>query len=227
MFNNSRNSNLPIKNGNKSNLLRYLPFTLSPLVLALFLSSNMAYAAAGTTCGSGSANIDASTACGNGANAGGVRSTAYGDNANAWGNDSISIGTGSTSGHLSVAVGKDSSAQDWGVAIGEEANAGGGLSVAIGQGAKSPGIGSTAIGTGSLATGTNSVALGPNSQAKNANEVNIGIWSGDTQAGTRTLSGLSDGVNPDEAVNKRQLNDVDIKAKGYASGALTDAKKYT
>ncbi|EIB9351282.1 YadA-like family protein [Salmonella enterica] len=103
-----------------------------------------------------------------------------------------------------------------------------------------------ATGDSAKAEGKNSVALGAYSQAKNANEVNIGIWSGETQTDTRTLSGLKDGVNPDEAVNKGQLDTakasaiseankytddeigkLDTKAQGYATTAQTAANKYT
>ncbi|MDJ3783291.1 YadA-like family protein [Salmonella enterica] len=92
---------------------------------------------------------------------------------------------------------------------------------------------STATGAGAQATGENSVALGAKSNASHKNEVNIGIWdsSGSTlvQTETRTLSGLSDGVNDDEAVNLKQLKDAastaDKNAKGYADNAQSAAEK--
>ncbi|HGB5201301.1 TPA: YadA-like family protein [Salmonella enterica subsp. diarizonae serovar 61:r:-] len=81
------------------------------------------------------------------------------------------------------------------------------------------------------ASGVNSVALGESSKAKNDNEVNIGIWSDDEQTGTRTLSGLADGKNSDEAVNKGQLDSetgkLDTRAQGYANTAESNANKYT
>ncbi|ELS1361027.1 hypothetical protein R4878_004740, partial [Salmonella enterica] len=223
--------------------LKSTNFTLSSLVLALFLSSNVAYASAmayaSATCGSGSATGENSTACGYKANASGVHSTAYGDNADSHGNDSVAIGTNSSTGHSGVAIGSSASVYDWGVAIGESANAGESGSVAIGQGARgagnfgiatgiranSTGESSIATGAGSLASGSNSVALGANSAAKNANEVNIGIWNKDysAQTETRTLSGLSAGTKDDEAVNKKQLDTAIASISGGVSAA--DAQK--
>ncbi|EJS5480574.1 hypothetical protein NWX27_004916, partial [Salmonella enterica] len=84
-------------------------------------------------------------------------------------------------------------------------------SIATGASANATGDGSTATGNMSIASGRNSVALGANAVARKDNEVNIGIWkigagvTAGIQTGTRTLSGLSDGINPDEAVNKGQL----------------------
>ncbi|EJE4513851.1 hypothetical protein M3T66_003992, partial [Salmonella enterica] len=217
--------------------LKSTNFTLSSLVLALFLSSNVAYASA--TCGSGSATGENSTACGYKANASGVHSIAYGDNADSHGDDSVAIGTDSSTGHSGVAIGSSASVYDWGVAIGRSANAGETGSVAIGQGARgagnfgiatgiranSTGESSIATGAGSLASGSNSVALGANSAAKNANEVNIGIWNKDysAQTETRTLSGLSAGTKDDEAVNKKQLDTAIASISGGVSAA--DAQK--
>ncbi|EKC2616581.1 hypothetical protein OOO38_005200, partial [Salmonella enterica] len=87
------------------------------------------------------------------------------------------------------------------------------------------------------------------------NEMNIGTWelksvesnkqpalkrlnrSGElvreeyVQSGTRILSGVSDGVNDDEAVNRKQLNDVASTASRTAATAkneaVRDANKYT
>ncbi|MBA3155962.1 hypothetical protein CB021_013265, partial [Salmonella enterica] len=90
--------------------------------------------------------------------------------------------------------------------------ASGDYSTANGYRAGASGDYSTANGVGSVASGTSSVALGTASRATHANEVNIGIWSVQPnlsykQTDTRTLSGLADGVNADEAVNKKQLDD--------------------
>ncbi|EBU4035578.1 hypothetical protein CVW51_23955, partial [Salmonella enterica] len=99
---------------------------------------------------------------------------------------------------------------------------------------------SIATGDNSFASGENSVALGANAVAKKDNEVNIGIWSDDKskQTGLRTLSGLSDGINPDDAVNMSQFNSaitaannatnsglskLDVKAQEYATTAKNDA----
>lgn len=174
-----------------------------------------------TSTGSGAvATGDASTATGVKSAAFGVNSTAIGGSARATKDASVATGAGS------AATGKSSIATGW------VSQAAGDYSIATGDSAK--------------AEGKNSVALGANSQAKNANEVNIGIWSDDTQTDTRTLSGLKDGVNPDEAVNKGQLDtakasaireankhtDDEIgklatEAQGYATAAQTAANKYT
>ncbi|EBI6373719.1 hypothetical protein DYI94_16140, partial [Salmonella enterica] len=94
-----------------------------------------------------------------------------------------------------------------------------------GLNAGATGVSSTATGSGAKAEGANSVALGSGSHAQNANEVNIGIWNDDysAQTTTRTISGLSAGAKPDEAVNKEQLDGVDDKARGYALGAQKEA----
>ncbi|EJS4496542.1 galactokinase [Salmonella enterica] len=112
--------------------------------------------------------------------------------------------------------------------------------VAIGFKAKAVAGRSIATGDNSFASGENSVALGANAVAKKDNEVNIGIWSDDKskQTGLRTLSGLSDGINPDDAVNMSQFNSaitaannatnsglskLDVKAQEYATTAKNDA----
>ncbi|ELW5472079.1 YadA-like family protein [Salmonella enterica] len=219
--------------GCKARSLKSTNFTFSSLVLALFLSSNMAYAE-------------------------GFQSE---DN----GNYSVATGSGAeANGNYSVATGSDAQANGrYSVAIGDGAQSDGTDSVAIGDGAQSDAkaTDSTAIGSFAHTTGTNSLALGAYSVASHDNEVNIGIWHGGIQTG-RTLSGLADGVNPDEAVNKGQLdkaiagvsggvsksdaqqmaNDakteankhtdteigsLDTKAQGYASTAQAKAKDYT
>ncbi|ECI4532539.1 hypothetical protein DQZ30_27545 [Salmonella enterica subsp. diarizonae] len=116
------------------------------------------------------------------------------------------------------------------------------------------GTDSYAAGKESKATGVNSVALGANSRATRDNEVNIGSWvykpaepneqpapkrlnrsdfagQGTYVQSTRTLSGVSDGEKDDEAVNRKQLNDVASTANHAAatakSEAVRDANKYT
>ncbi|EOF6097267.1 YadA-like family protein, partial [Salmonella enterica] len=121
-----------------------------------------------------------------------------------------------------------------------------------GRVAGATGMDSYAAGSESKATGTNSVALGANSRATRNNEMNIGTWefkpaesdkqpapnrSGEfvrgeyVQTGTRILSGVSDGEKDDEAVNRKQLNDVASTASRAAATAkkeaVRDANKYT
>ncbi|EIN0208040.1 hypothetical protein LOA34_002646, partial [Salmonella enterica] len=169
------------------------------LLAGLMISAGVMAAPVPPACGFDSTTKECSTKYGSGASDSGVRSTAYGDNANAWGSDSVAIGTNSsTGGHSSIAIGSESSVNNHGVAIGFKAKAMADRSIATGD--------------NSNASGYNSVALGANAVARKDNEVNIGIWKtfpgvySPTPTGTRTLSGLSDGINPDEAVNKGQLD---------------------
>ncbi|EGC1083230.1 hypothetical protein H8467_005456, partial [Salmonella enterica] len=90
------------------------------------------------------------------------------------------------------------------------------------------------------ATGANSVALGANSVAEKDNDVSIGgkilnkvtgLWDDFT----RTLSGVTDGTDAHDAVNKGQLDtaktDAIDAAKGYTdtakTAAVNEAKGYT
>ncbi|EJW2205981.1 hypothetical protein NSR43_004187, partial [Salmonella enterica] len=149
---------------------------------------------------SGSSTANNGFSIGYNAQATGPGSTATGSNAIASGMNSTATGIAANAkGDNSIATGVSAHAEQTG-------------SVATGAYSYATGVDSTATGNQSMAKGKNSVALGANAVAKNDNEVNIGIWTvglggvSDTQTGTRTLSGLSDGVNPDEAVNKGQLD---------------------
>uniref|UniRef100_UPI00158F5580 YadA family autotransporter adhesin n=1 Tax=Burkholderia ambifaria TaxID=152480 RepID=UPI00158F5580 len=101
---------------------------------------------------------------------------------------------------------------------GASANASGSESVAAGGNSIASGSNSIAIGSGAQASGNGAVALGANASAKGANAVAIGQGSvastdttvsfGNSAAGlTRTLSNVSAGVAPTDAVNVQQLND--------------------
>ncbi|EBC2163700.1 hypothetical protein KQ746_005089, partial [Salmonella enterica] len=138
----------------------------------------------------------------------GILANATGDGSTATGNSAAATGINS------IATGMSANATKGGsIATGVAAHATGDGSIATGASAHATGDGSTATGNMSIASGRNSVALGANAVARKDNEVNIGIWkivpgagvTAGIQTGTRTLSGLSDGINPDEAVNKGQL----------------------
>ncbi|ECP3629196.1 hypothetical protein FZH43_23500, partial [Salmonella enterica] len=175
----------------------------------LMISAGVMAAPVPPACGFDSTTKECSTKYGSGASDSGVRSTAYGANANAWGSDSVAIGTNSsTGGHSSIAIGSESSVNNHGVAIGFKAKAMADRSIATGD--------------NSNASGYNSVALGANAVAKKDNEVNIGIWSDDKskQTGLRTLSGLSDGVNPDEAVNMKQFDSAITAVNNYTDTGI-------
>ncbi|EIZ7192547.1 hypothetical protein MOS72_005040, partial [Salmonella enterica] len=197
---------------------------------------------------SGSSTVEGGFSIGKNAQATGDSSTATGVNSAAIGDSSTATGVNSAAiGVNSTAIGGNARAtKNASVATGAGSQATGTSSIATGWVSLAAGDYSIATGDSAKAEGKNSVALGANSQAKNANEVNIGIWSGETQTDTRTLSGLKDGVNPDEAVNKGQLDTakasaiseaykytgdeigkLDTKAQGYATTAQTAANKHT
>ncbi|ERJ36223.1 cell surface protein [Burkholderia sp. AU4i] len=90
------------------------------------------------------------------------------------------------------------------VAAGGNALAAGANSVAIGTGAQAIGSGALALGANTSAKGSNSIALGQGSAASADNTVSIG----NSATGlTRTLTNVSAGVSPTDAVNVRQLSD--------------------
>nr|WP_302477158.1 hypothetical protein [Burkholderia contaminans] len=90
------------------------------------------------------------------------------------------------------------------VAAGGNALAAGANSVAIGTGAQAIGSGALALGANTSAKGSNSIALGQGSAAPADNTVSIG----NSATGlTRTLTNVSAGVSPTDAVNVRQLGD--------------------
>ncbi|EBP9842012.1 hypothetical protein AHN45_24905, partial [Salmonella enterica subsp. enterica] len=153
-----------------------------------------------------------STAIGNSSEATRKASLAVGLVAHAEGEDSTAIGTSSS------ATGNDS------IAIGSNSNATGQASVATGSNSTATGQASVATGSNSTATGANSVALGANSVADKDNDVSIGgkiinKFTGLWDDFTRTLSGVTDGTDIHDAVNKGQLDtaktDAINEAKGY------------
>ncbi|EKK6330562.1 YadA-like family protein, partial [Salmonella enterica] len=199
--------------------LKSTRFTLSSIVMALFLTSNIAYAANVQVGDGAQAKLARSTAIGEGAVADNIGSTAIGREAKANGFQSTATGG------QAQAVGTQSTA------IGTSAQAGGLFSTALGGRAKATAVNSTAIGTGAEAGGENSMALGTSSYASKKNEVNIGSWTIDpntlikSQIETRTLSGLSDGKNDDEAVNLKQLQQVASDARIYTNEQLQKIPK--
>lgn len=90
------------------------------------------------------------------------------------------------------------------VAAGGNALAADANSVAIGTSAQAIGSGALALGANTSAKGSNSIALGQGSAASADNTVSIG----NSATGlTRTLTNVSAGVAPTDAVNVRQLSD--------------------
>ncbi|KWB49528.1 peptide ABC transporter permease [Burkholderia ubonensis] len=90
------------------------------------------------------------------------------------------------------------------VAVGGNTLASGTGSTAIGSGAHVSGTGSVAIGSNATAPASNAVALGPGTLAERDNTVSFGNAATGL---TRTLTNVSAGVAPTDAVNVQQLND--------------------
>ncbi|OJB48743.1 hypothetical protein BGV60_24445 [Burkholderia ubonensis] len=90
------------------------------------------------------------------------------------------------------------------VAVGGNTDASGTGSTAIGPGAHVSGTGSVAIGSNATASANNAVALGQGTLAERDNTVSFGNAATGL---TRTLTNVSAGVAPTDAVNVQQLND--------------------
>ncbi|HDR9102843.1 TPA: YadA-like family protein, partial [Burkholderia vietnamiensis] len=114
------------------------------------------------------------------------------------GQGSLKYAAFNSTGAGSVATGTDATA------IGSNAVATGDRSVALGVGAVAQGSGSIAVGSGASTTGANAVALGAGSVADRDDSVSIGNSATGT---TRTLTNVSAGTAPTDAVNVQQLND--------------------
>ncbi|WP_244130374.1 YadA-like family protein [Burkholderia sp. BCC0044] len=124
--------------------------------------------------------------------------------------DDDGIGTGSGSVIRSdaagtTAIGADSAVQaSGGTAIGAGADARAVNSTVIGQAASAHGENSTVVGQGATAWGNNSIAIGAGSVADADNAVSFG---NSATGMTRTLTNVSAGVTPTDAVNVQQLNE--------------------
>lgn len=84
--------------------------------------------------------------------------------------------------------------------------------------ATASGSDSTAVGAGAVATGDNSVALGAGSIATQPNTVSVGATGRE-----RTITHVSPGVDPTDAVNVGQLSDAVANAKDW-SRSYTDQR---
>ncbi|GAB3368414.1 hypothetical protein GCM10027431_13950 [Lysobacter rhizosphaerae] len=182
---------------------------------------------------------------------------AMGGNAISFGVESIAIGAWSLSnGNGAVAIGGTYDCQGW-LCIEQNTSAGGANATAIGSGANGIGIDSVAlggiaqgVGNGSVAIGSfarawtdnsvsiganswvqgnNSVALGSDSLALRDNTVSVGNeWFGTT----RQITGVADGTQANDAVNKSQLDTVSTRVDGLetqlgnVAGAVTNAAVY-
>ncbi|SIT44765.1 exported hypothetical protein [Paraburkholderia ribeironis] len=158
---------------------------------AVAVGENSHTAFSGVSVGASSQNLnDTGVAIGNGATTQANFTGALG---------AIAIGNNSNSGGKSLVVGANAKAtDDVAVVIGESSTAGY-ESVAVGRGASVTGTAGAALGmAASVAqSATNSVAIGSGTTVTQANTVAVG---------GRSISQLSDGVAPTDAVTVEQLN---------------------
>jgi trimeric autotransporter adhesin len=159
--------------------------------------------AAGTT----TANGPDTTATGVGAQAGAPGSPSPG--ATAYGAYAAALATGATAiGYRSIA------SFAGGVAIGNNAQATADPATAIGDSSLASGNDSTAIGASAKATANRAVALGSFSVADQPNTVSVG-----SPGNERRITNVAPGINPTDAVNLSQLQDVSrIAYSGTAMG---------
>jgi len=106
------------------------------------------------------------------------------------------------------------------VAIGYNARATGDPTVAIGNNALASGNDAVAMGAGAQATANRSVALGAYSVADQDNTVSVG-----SAGNERRITNVAPGINPTDAVNVSQLNNVqnqisDVKRIAYSGIAM-------
>lgn len=162
----------------------------------------------------------------------------------------ISIGTAaSTSGNYGIAVGHAAKSVFNAIVIGPLAEATGGNSVLLGYGSKA-GQGASAVGQSAQAAGETSIAVGQSAQASGKGAIAVGPGAKATHVGAmafgagsitaaddevsfgngskrRKLTNVSDGENPYDAVNIRQLNERKLKREvtsGNFSWNYTDNK---
>ncbi len=164
-----------------------------------------------------------------------------GNDASATGSNAIAVGVNASSTAAnSIAVGTDSLAsQNGSIAIGATSQATGVNAIAIGTGAVATGSvavgvnasasnGGAAFGDNAVATGSSSVALGPGAVALAPNSVAIGAGSVSNVANTvsvgspgneRRITNVAAGINPTDAVNVSQLNNLNSQY-GYQISRL-------
>nr|WP_329956653.1 YadA-like family protein [Collimonas humicola] len=148
--------------------------------------------------------------------------TALGSNAQATDFNTTAVGFRALASQAgSVAIGNNAQATgDPTVAIGQNSLASGNNAVAVGATAQAGGVNSVAIGTNAQATGNNSVAVGANSVANEANTLSVGSTGNE-----RRITNVAPGINPTDAVNVSQLQNVqnqvgDVKRIAYSGVAM-------
>lgn len=139
----------------------------------------------------------------------GASGIAIGSNINAGKTGSDLSSSGITIGNNITGWGSNS------IAVGHNTNVGQWLgSVAVGDNANATGSTSISIGNYSTASHQNSIALGGATTAR-ANEINIGTGMNAILNGCRYIGKVAPGVNADDAVNVKQLNDVKNRTATY------------
>ncbi|AIY39446.1 Type IV fimbrial biogenesis protein PilY1 [Collimonas arenae] len=153
------------------------------------ISGNTITSVVVATCGS--ANGIDSTASGLCAKATQDGASAYGSNARATAVNTTAVGF------------RALASQEGAVAIGYNAQATGDPTVAVGYNSVAAGNNSVAMGAGAQAIANNTVALGAGSVADQDNTVSVGAHGSE-----RRITNVAPGVNPTDAVNVSQLNNV-------------------
>lgn len=146
-----------------------------------------------------------------------IGGTAIGNESAATGRDSVAIGKEAVaSGYKSIAVGEDVvTSGHFGTGVGNGAEVTGYAASAFGVGSIASGENSTALGAGAEATGSNAVALGSGSVASRNNTVSVG-----SAGAERTISNVADGIYATDAVNLRQLENVEKKLSSGIAAAM-------
>ncbi len=146
-----------------------------------------------------------------------IGGTAVGNEAWSIGRDSVAIGKETKAyGYKSVAIGEDAVVRGgYATAVGNGSSADGDYASAFGVESQAAGERSVALGANAEATGQNSVALGADSLASRNNTVSVG------RAGAeRTISNVADGIYATDAVNLRQLENVERKLSSGIAAAM-------
>lgn len=146
-----------------------------------------------------------------------IGGTAVGNESVATGRDSVAIGKEAVaSGYKSIAVGEDVvTTAHFGTGVGNGAEVTGYAGSAFGVGSIASGENSTALGAGAEASGSNAVALGAGSVASRNNTVSVG-----SAGAERTISNVADGIYATDAVNLRQLENVERKLSSGIAAAM-------
>lgn len=150
---------------------------------------------------------------------------ALGYNALTTGESAVSIGFyAEATGTSALALGQSANASgSSSMAFGDSSQASGQESIALGRGSVASGGRSSSIGTGSNATGLYSYALGAYAKANAENSYAFGFFAENNVANTAEfaglrITGLADGVNDQDAVTVKQLNNA---INGIGGGGTT------